>query len=124
MCIVVLSNNESNVDFIAIALAEILFDKEVQFPYIHKEVKINPDILQRYVGKYAGGINLELIVKDGKLYRHRAGNPDIELKPESETKFFYADETDRQLEFVVDANGKVTKTYFYNSGQKGEIKKQ
>jgi hypothetical protein len=63
-------------------------------------------------------------VKDGKLYRHRAGNPDIELKPESETKFFYADETDRQLEFVVDANGKVTKTYFYNSGQKGEIKKQ
>jgi CubicO group peptidase (beta-lactamase class C family) len=124
MCIVVLSNNESNVDFIAIALAEILFDKEVQFPYIHKEVKINPAVLERYTGKYNGGLNFELIVRDGKLYRHRPGFPDIEMKPESETKFFYGDETDRQLEFVVDKNGKVLKTFFYNSGQKGEIKKQ
>lgn len=123
ICIIVLSNNESNVDFITIALADILFDKEVQYPYIHKEVKINPDLLDRYVGKYSGGFNIELIKKDGKLYRHRDGLPDLELKPESETKFFYADETDRQLEFVVDASGKVVKTFFYNSGQKGEIKK-
>ena len=64
-----------------------------------------------------------LIVKDNKLYRHREGVPDVELKPESTTKFFYADESDRQLEFEVDATGKVTKTWFYNSGQKGEIKK-
>ncbi|HLX92034.1 MAG TPA: hypothetical protein VKR32_10150, partial [Puia sp.] len=66
---------------------------------------------------------LELIKKDGKLYRHRDGIPDVELKPEAETKFFYADESDRQLEFEVNAEGKVVKTWFYNSGQKGEIKK-
>jgi len=123
ICTIVLSNNESNVDFVSIALADILFDVPVEIPYVHKEVKIDPAILDRYVGKYSGGFNLELIKKDGKLYRHRDGVPDVELKPESATKFFYADETDRQLEFEIDAMGKVTKTWFYNSGQKGEIKK-
>jgi hypothetical protein len=49
--------------------------------------------------------------------------PDVELKPESVTKFFYADESDRMLEFEVNASGKVTKVWFHNSGQKGELKK-
>jgi len=123
ICTIVFSNNESNTDFVAIALADILFDMPVEVPYIHKEVKINPDLLDKYVGKYSAGLTLELIKKDGKLWRHREGTPDIELKPESETKFFYADDTDRQLEFEVDASGKVVKTWFFNSGQKGEIKK-
>ena len=123
ICTVVFSNNGANTDFVAIALADILFDLPVEVPYIHKEVKINPDLLDRYVGKYAAGLTLELIKKDGKLWRHREGTPDIELKSESETKFFYADDTDRQLEFEVDASGKVVKVWFFNSGQKGEIKK-
>jgi len=123
ICIVVLSNNESNVDFVAIALADILFDAPVETPYIHKEVKIDPAILDRYVGKYSAGLTLEVIKKDGKLYRHREGTPDIELKPESETKFFYGDDSDRMLEFEVDATGKVVKAWFHNSGQRGEIKK-
>jgi len=123
ICTVVFSNNEMNTDFIAIAMADILFDLPVEVPYIHKEVKIDPALLDKYVGKYSAGLTLELIKKDGKLYRHRDGTPDIELKPESETKFFYADDTDRQLEFEVDASGKVIKTWFFNSGQKGEIKK-
>ena len=123
ICTVVFSNNESNTDFIAIALANILFDMPVEMPYVHKEVKINPAILDRYVGKYSAGLTIEVIKKDGKLYRHRDGTLDIELKPESETKFFYGDETDRQLEFEVDATGKVIKIWFYNSGQKGEMKK-
>jgi CubicO group peptidase (beta-lactamase class C family) len=123
ICTVVFSNNESNTDFVAIALADILFDVPVEIPYVHKEAKINPSLLDRYVGKYSAGLTIEVIKKDGKLYRHRDGTPDIELKPESETKFFYGDETDRQLEFEVDAAGKVTKIWFYNSGQKGEMKK-
>ena len=123
ICTVVFSNNESNTDFVAIALADILFDVSVEVPYVHKEVAINPALLDRYVGKYTAGLTLVLIKKDGKLYRHREGTPDIELKPESETKFFYGDESDRQLEFEVNAEGKVVKTWFYNSGQKGEMKK-
>ena len=123
ICTIVFSNNESNTDFVAIALANILFDMPVEIPYVHKEVKIDPSILDKYVGKYSAGLTIEVIKKDGKLYRHRDGTPDIELKPESPTKFFYGDETDRQLEFEIDATGKVTKIWFYNSGQRGEMKK-
>ena len=54
---------------------------------------------------------------------HRNGIPDIELKPESATKFFYGDGTDRQIEFETDSNGKVTKVWFLNMGQKGRIEK-
>jgi hypothetical protein len=45
------------------------------------------------------------------------------LKPESNTKFFYGDGTDRQIEFETDSSGKVTKVWFLNMGQKGELKK-
>jgi CubicO group peptidase (beta-lactamase class C family) len=43
----VLSNNESPVDFISIALGDILFDVPVELPYEHKEVKIDPSLLDR-----------------------------------------------------------------------------
>jgi len=53
----------------------------------------------------------------------RATTADIELKPESNTKFFYGDGSDRQIEFETDQTGKVTKAWFINTGQKGELKK-
>ncbi len=123
MCTVLLSNNESNVDLIDAGLSNILFDNPVIVPYEHKEVKIDPAILDRYVGKYFAFMTLEFIKKDGKFYRHRDGTPDIQLIPESETKFFYGDGSDRQIEFEVDKTGKVIKTWFINNGLKGEMKK-
>jgi hypothetical protein len=105
------------------ALESILAGEDLAMPYEHKEIKIDTAILRRYAGKYTAGLTLEFIVKDGKLYRHRNGTPDIELKPESTVKFFYGDGTDRQIEFEVDAAGKIIKTWFLNSGQKGEMKK-
>ena len=130
VCIIVLANNEialSNTlpisDVVAEGLADIVFDLPVETPYIHKEIKIDPALLDRYVGKYKAFLTLEVIKKDGKLYRHREGSPDIELKPESETKFFYADDSNRQLEFEVDKNGKVIKIWFINNEQRGEMTK-
>ncbi len=123
VCIIVLSNDDFNADGVANGLAGIVFDMPVEFPYIHKEIKIDPAILDRYLGKYNAFLTLEVIKKEGKLYRHRDGTPDIELKPESETKFFYADDSDRQLEFEIDKTGKVTKIWFINNGQRGEMKK-
>ncbi len=92
-------------------------------PYEHKEIKIDPALIDRYTGKYSAFLTLVFIKKDDKLYRHRDGTADIELKPESETKFFYADGTDRQIEFELNNSGKVTKAWFINTGQKGELKK-
>ena len=111
------------VNVLAEGLADIVFDVPVETPYIHKEVAINPALLDKFVGKYNAGLTLEFIKKDDKLYRHRNGSPDIELKPESNTKFFYADDSNRQIEFELDAAGNVTKCWFINNEQRGEMKK-
>ncbi len=121
--IILLSNSESNLGFFRAAIESILEDEPLLMPYEHKEVKIDTTILSKYVGKYSAGLTLQFIKKNGKLYRHRNGTADIELKPESDTKFFYSDGTDRQIEFEIDGNGKVTKIWFINTGQKGEMKK-
>ncbi len=130
VCVVVLANTEitlSNTlpitDVIADGLSGIVFDLPVETPYVHTEIKIDESILGRYVGKYNAFLTLEVIKKDGKLYRHRDKSPDIELKPESATKFFYADDSDRQLEFEVDKDGKVVKIWFINNENRGEMKK-
>ena len=121
--VIVLSNNETMNGFIRAGIESILAGDNLVMPYEHREIKIDPALIDRYVGKYSAFLTLVLIKKDGKLYRHRDGTPDIELKPESETKFFYGDGTDRQIQFELDNTGKVTKVWFINSGQKGELKK-
>ena len=121
--IIVLSNNETMNGQIRAGLETILAGEDLLMPYEHKEIKIDPALIDRYTGKYSAFLTLVLIKKDGKLYRHRDGTADIELKPESAIKFFYGDGTDRQIEFEVDNNGKLTKAWFINAGQKGELKK-
>ena len=106
------------------ALSSIIFNLPVQVPYIPKAVKIDTAILAKYLGKYIATGPIELINKNGKLYRHRDGSPDIELKPESNTRFFYADQSDRFIEFEIDNTGKITKAWFIGNGDKIEMKKQ
>lgn len=121
--IIALSNNETMSGQVRAGIESILADEDILMPYEHKEIKIDPALIDRYVGKYSAFLTLEFIKKDSKLWRHRNGTADIELKPESDTKFFYGDGTDRQIEFEVDNTGKVTKAWFINTGQRGELKK-
>lgn len=123
LCVVVISNNGSNATALGTALSSIMFDLPVQIPYIPKEVNIDAAVLDTYVGKYIATGPIELIKKNNKLYRHREGAPDIELKPESKTRFFYADDSGRFIEFEVDQTGKVTKSWFIGNGEKIEMKK-
>jgi CubicO group peptidase (beta-lactamase class C family) len=123
VCVVVISNNGSNSDKISASLASIIFDLPVQIPYKVKEVKIDTAILDNYLGKYIVTDTIELIKKNNKLFRHRAGGPDVELKPESNKRFFYADDSDRFIEFEVDKTGKMTKAWFIGNGDKIEMKK-
>jgi CubicO group peptidase (beta-lactamase class C family) len=124
VCVVAISNNQSNADRMGIALASVIFDLPVQKPYIPKEVKIDAVILDNYTGKYVVTDPIELIKKNNKLYRHREGAPDVELKPESTKRFFYADNSDRFIEFETDKTGKVIKAWFIGNGEKIEMKKQ
>lgn len=124
LCVAVISNNGSNSSSLGVALESIMFNLPVQVPYTPKEVKIDTGILDNYVGKYIATGPIELIKKDGKLYRHRDGSADIELKPESKTRFFYADNSGRFIEFEIDKTGKMIKGWFIGNGEKVEMKKQ
>ncbi|MEO7524236.1 MAG: serine hydrolase domain-containing protein [Ferruginibacter sp.] len=127
---IVLSNNESHSEFIADALVAIALHKKIVMPYIHKEAIIN-DSLSRYVGQYTMPLTrppymvsfpVEIIMKNNKLYIHTSGGADIELRPESKTKFYFADGTDQQIEFETDRPGNQIKTWYIGWGVKKEIK--
>jgi CubicO group peptidase (beta-lactamase class C family) len=128
--VVVFSNNFSNSNVVGEALADIVFDRTVQLPYKIVERPINTAVLKRYPGKYqlfqsAGTMNFELITEAGKLYLKPEGASDfkMELKPESETRFFFARDHDQEIEFILDQNGAITKCYFINKGSQFEIKR-
>ena len=128
---IVLSNNESHSEFIADALVAIVLNKNFVMPYVHKEAMINiaPD---KYVGKHMMQLNrppymatfpIEIIIKNNKLFIHPQAGPDVELKQESETKFFFADGTDQQIEFETDISDKHVSVWHIAWGVKKEMKK-
>jgi CubicO group peptidase (beta-lactamase class C family) len=121
--IVVLSNNGSHSPALTDQLDYIVHNEPVLFPYIHKEISIDSSLLDSYVGKYRyqGTAVLELFKDSSKLYRK--GKINVELKPESPVKFFYADGTDRQIEFVMNAKGKPDKVWIILNGIPSELKK-
>jgi len=126
---IVLSNNESRSDFIADGLVSITMNKNTAMPYVHKEINNSIDI-SLYGGKYMmpsvrppymSGYPTELVSRNSKLYIHPLRGRDIELKPESATKFFFGDGTDQQIEFQTDDNGKFIGTWYIGWGVRREM---
>jgi CubicO group peptidase (beta-lactamase class C family) len=122
--VVVLSNNESNAVGVSRALSFIMYNKDVIAPYRHIAIPIDTAKIKPFLGTYLTPAPVDIIFRDGKLYRHKPGTRDVELKQESATKFFYADLTDRQIEFQVDSVGYVIKTFLISNGVKTELFKE
>ncbi|MEZ4690298.1 MAG: hypothetical protein R3A12_09005 [Ignavibacteria bacterium] len=94
------------------------------FPYVHKAVNVDKEILKKYTGSYNGvNTKIDIIYKEGKLYRDYESRPDIELIPESETKFFYEDGRDLQIEFQTGPDYNIEKIWLISGGLKTELKK-
>ena len=123
--IVVLSNNDANANAIGDALASTLFGLTVEFPHKALEKTININVLAHYTGKYqlGGTTNFELLEKNGKLYLKPEGGGEMELKSESETRFFFARDPEQEIAFITGKNGIIIKSYFINKGSKIEIRK-
>ena len=124
VCIIVLQNNEENPDAVAEPLSAMVFGMEVEVPYKHKAFKINPEILKKYTGKWVGKINgenwtIETLIKDNKFSRRIEGTDDLELIPESETKFFYSDGQDKVFTFSHDG----TQSWFAINGMKYKMER-
>lgn len=108
--VVVLSNNQSPSYLIAPALAAIVFGKPVTLPYHHVQVPANTQLYDDYVGKYE---NINILKINGKLCYN---DEEIQLLPESDKKFFRADNPDRTIEFLSDKKGRVHSLLLTNAG--------
>lgn len=115
--VTVLSNNESSSYIIAYGLSAISFQKDVELPYKHIQTKIDSSVYDKYVGKYD---KIEILKIDDKLYYNSV---EMELIPESKTKFFRADNNDRTIEFIQDKSGIYNSIILTKGGVKEVIKK-
>lgn len=120
---VILSNNDSPSQGIFNALQHIMAGKPVVIPYEHKEISSDSTSLAAFTGNYDAGNKIKLEQRGTRLYRITSPGNEVELKRESLTKFFYADGTNRQIEFELDANKKVKKAWIIILGVKTELKK-
>lgn len=121
---VVLSNNSSPSPGISIALQNIMAGKQIIMPTEHKEVKLDSAAMDKFTGTYHAPNEIKLERRGDKFFRVLPNGMSTELKAESANKFFYSDGTDRQIEFEMDANKKVTKAWLIAFGVKTELKKQ
>lgn len=121
---IVLSNNSSPSPEITTALQHILNGRQVVMPYQHKEITLDSVTMQQFVGKYKIMNEISIERSGNKLFRVSPNGQKIELKPESATKFFYDDGSDRQIEFEMDANKNITKAWLINYGIKTAMQKK
>jgi CubicO group peptidase (beta-lactamase class C family) len=108
--VVALSNlNGPGADAIADKLGAVLHGETVTLPTERKSVPVAEHILRRYVGTYQLLPHLQLwfTVEDGQLVSQATGQPKFPLRAESDTRF-YPVAFEAELEFQVDASGKVT----------------
>jgi CubicO group peptidase (beta-lactamase class C family) len=112
--ITVLSNNQSKSYYIAYGLAGICFGKEVELPYKHIQVIIDPKVYDQYIGDYE---NIKILKKDNKLYYN---SDEIELLPESPTKFLRSDNNNTTVEFIKNKKGKIIRLEIKKAGIKEE----
>jgi hypothetical protein len=98
---------------------------EYQPPPPRKEVAINPEILQSYIGQYelAPGLIFDVMVENSQLMVQLTGQPRFPVFPESETKFFYK-VVEAQLTFQKDGNGNVTSLILHQGGIDQTAKKK
>jgi CubicO group peptidase (beta-lactamase class C family) len=121
LSIIVLSNRQGSIQWLGQALAGLMLGLEVVTPYEHKQISLVSDLVGRYTGKYMTPekSTIELVAKGGRLYR-RNGNTDVEILPESPTKFYWTNGTDTQLLFQ-DTTG--AKAFLVRDGLVSPLKK-
>jgi len=124
LCVIVLSNLDSvPVNTLARSLAAIAFGLK-QAPQQRKAIKLDPQIYDRYVGKYRIASNFFVVVtREGdSLVGQATGQPKVELLPESEIEFFVK-EFDAQIIFVYGDTGQITGAVLTLNGQQTQAEK-
>ncbi|MEY2792543.1 MAG: hypothetical protein RJA76_535 [Bacteroidota bacterium] len=120
--IIILSNFNFNSGGMAKAIAGILFKQPLAPIYQHKAIQLSPNELVKFCGKFQlNQKQFEIKLKNEKLFITIPGEPEIELIPESRTKVFLADQSDRQIE--IKSSFQKSNYCFINSGMLENLKK-
>lgn len=98
--------------------------KRVEDEEEKKEVEVNPEIYEDYVGEYdlQIGATITIIKEEGKIYGKVTGQEAFEIVPASETEFFN-EALNVNIIFVKDDGGKVIKLILTQFGQELEAPK-
>jgi CubicO group peptidase (beta-lactamase class C family) len=124
-CVIVLSNIESApVNRISKDFAAILFGEKYELPEEKKAVKVDPSILETYIGEYEVTPEFHIFItkENGKLYAVAPGHTKAKMYAESETKFFLRI-ADIAFTFVKNEKGEVTQMILHMNGQSSPAKK-
>jgi CubicO group peptidase (beta-lactamase class C family) len=117
--VIVLSNlQQANAQSVATGLAAILYGAPYQLPKVRKEISLNPELYDKYIGVYELAPNFRITVtREGqRLMTQATGQPKFEVFPESETQFFLK-VVDAQLTFVKGSDGKATQLILHQGGR-------
>jgi hypothetical protein len=105
-------------------LAAIALGEKYETPEQRTFVDVKSEILETYVGQYEVRPEMVLILeRDGnRLFGRMGDQPKLELRAESETKFF-VQEVDAEITVMKDDQGKVTHLVLRQAGRELEAKK-
>ncbi|MGZ7046181.1 MAG: DUF3471 domain-containing protein, partial [Candidatus Aminicenantales bacterium] len=104
--------------------AQIYTKTAKPLPSPKKVAAVDPKIYDLYVGDYElmPGFIITILRRGDKLISQATGQPEVELFPESETRYFL-NVVDAQIDFVKDPSGKVTGLVLHQGGQTLPAKK-
>ena len=113
--VVVLANISTNIDDIGLHMVDDRFPLTVMKE--HKEVAINPAILDAYVGVYELAPNFQVAVtrEGNSLFAQATAQPKFQLYPESDIEFFLK-VVDASFIFVKGASGTVDQIILHQGG--------
>lgn len=130
VCVIVLGNNYSGTaSFMINDIAAIAFGEKYEVLAVMKAVKLDPKVLDSYVGRYQGDANffrpnavLSIEKQGDHLGLGYFGNAPVPLTPLSGAKFY--DRTfGASVTFVKGAQGEVTHFVYQGTGSSYELKK-
>jgi hypothetical protein len=91
-------------------------------PAEHSVTKVDPKVLDAYVGTYQGSRSTFTITREGdQLFGQLGGPRKVPLFAESERQFFQKD-FDAQIAFEIDSEGKATQLVFHVNGMDQQAK--
>lgn len=107
-----------------IAMEKLIEGVNYEVPKQRKAVKLEPEVLKKYIGKYelSSELFITVSVENDRIFVQVTGQPKTEIFAETETEFFIK-VVDAQITFVKDEKGKVKELIIHQGGRDTPAKK-